>query len=70
MVDPDTTVQSILNQIIQDLDARKHGVAIAHLQDAIAALIAVQGGEVTEYALDAQLVDGKVAALPGRRQVR
>lgn len=69
MVDP-KDIKSTLHQIILELDPSRYGVAIAHLQDAIAALDAVAGGAPTKYALHDRLIRGQSVAEPKRRQVR
>ena len=60
MTDPKETLVQTLEAIIAGLDARTNEVAIAHLQDAIDALVATGKNEPTRYARSAELVDGNV----------
>ncbi|MEO1364310.1 MAG: hypothetical protein AAFU86_11105 [Pseudomonadota bacterium] len=69
MVDQNT-VKTALNAVILELDPAKHDVAIAHLNDAIAAIDAVQGGGATKYALHAKLIEGEANVRPLRRRLR
>ncbi|MEM8653888.1 MAG: hypothetical protein AAGF36_04020 [Pseudomonadota bacterium] len=60
MTDPKATIIQTLEAVIAGLDPRGNEVAIAHLRDAIDALVANGRDEPTRYARSAELVDGSV----------
>ncbi|WP_415920704.1 hypothetical protein [Tateyamaria sp. SN6-1] len=69
MTDADD-IKSKLSAVIAALDPGAHGVAIAHLNDALEAFEAENGGRATTYALHDQVVEGKVRAIGHLRQIK
>ncbi|MEL7260923.1 MAG: hypothetical protein AAGK69_06065 [Pseudomonadota bacterium] len=69
MVDP-KRITATLEQFILDLNPEQYGVAIAHLNDAVAAIAAVSAGDATRYALHDRLVMGKAVSDVKRRHLR
>ena len=63
-------IRRVLDQIVEDLNPAEHSVAIAHLQDAVAAMDAVADGETTKYALHDSVVQGQTVGPLNRRLFR